>query len=399
MPRPKKKEPNRNDGRFEYKLSLGKSPSGKLIRKSFYSQESLEDAKQKAKEYELELEISNRMGLPVIKKDIGFSDWADIWIEKFIKGKVKDNTYSSNYEIPLRLHIKPYFKQALLTSIKPIHIQEFLDNEAKNNSVEHLKKMRLCLKKIFDTALENDLCFKNPVTSNITILQKGKKTEKRFYTPQQFDYVVTYAKTHPKGLPILIMLVCGLSRSELLGLKWEDVTEDYVIHVKRGVVEAKNTATNKWEVVIGSSPKNDFRVRDIPIPEWLYEKIMEKPRFVMLGGSKRNKTPLRRVETEFIFYGSTGNVQTPSNFTTTVLNPFMTDLHEYYLKKDIDIPILNGHELRHTAATLWALNKVDVYTIAKLGGWSDLKMISKVYGHADLETMRKNLGYDSPKTT
>ena len=65
---------------------------------------------------------------------------------------------------------------------------------------------------------------------------------------------------------------------------------------------------------------------------------------------------------------------------------------EYYRQQGIEIPALQPHELRHTAATNWALGKVDLYTISKLGGWTDLKMLARVYGHADVEAMRKALG-------
>lgn len=46
MPR-KKSSPNRQDGRYEVKITIGKTLQGKLIRKSFYSEISKADAKKK----------------------------------------------------------------------------------------------------------------------------------------------------------------------------------------------------------------------------------------------------------------------------------------------------------------------------------------------------------------
>ena len=71
----------------------------------------------------------------------------------------------------------------------------------------------------------------------------------------------------------------------------------------------------------------------------------------------------------------------------------MKDLHAAYP----NIPILSPHELRHTAATLWKDAGVDVYSIAKLGGWADLDMIAKRYAHNNIDSLKAALGLVSNK--
>ena len=66
---------------------------------------------------------------------------------------------------------------------------------------------------------------------------------------------------------------------------------------------------------------------------------------------------------------------------------FMSDLKAAYP----DMPILNPHELRHTVATLWKDDGVDVYSISKLGGWADLDMIAKRYAHNNIDALKKAL--------
>lgn len=53
MPRPKKSQPNRADGRYEVKITIGKNFDGSPRRKSFYSSISKEDAKRQAEEYKI----------------------------------------------------------------------------------------------------------------------------------------------------------------------------------------------------------------------------------------------------------------------------------------------------------------------------------------------------------
>lgn len=53
-----------------------------------------------------------------------------------------------------------------------------------------------------------------------------------------------------------------------------------------------------------------------------------------------------------------------------------------------DIPKLTPHELRHTRATLWLAQGVPELMVAKLLGHCDLRMLSKVYDHTNVETLR-----------
>lgn len=54
MPRPKKEAPNRKDGLYEVKITVGKRMDGTLIRKSFYSAISKADAGPRLKRIRVE---------------------------------------------------------------------------------------------------------------------------------------------------------------------------------------------------------------------------------------------------------------------------------------------------------------------------------------------------------
>lgn len=392
MARPKKEQPNHGKY-YEVKATVGKRLDGTPERKSFYSAVSKEDAKAQATKYKIEREVAERTQQPFVTKEMTFKDYSQRWLKVYVKGSIKDSSYSSTYEIPLRLHLVPEFGAKLMTEIVTSDIQTFLNKEAELRNIDTVRKYYSCLKKIFEAAVEDEICWKSPVTKRVKVKGGKKSEEKRFYNFKQYDLVLEYAKTHPYGLSILIMLICGISRSELLGLKWEDVTPDLVMHIRRGVTIQKNSTTGKTEVKSSDELKNDYRERKIPIPQWLCDFISKQPHEVNLGGSVRNKTPIKVIETEYIIHGATGRMQNPANWSRYVFGTFMGDMEAHYKAKDIEIPKLNPHELRHTAATLWGLGGIDVYTIAKLGGWSDLKMLSKVYGHADVEAMRNTLGY------
>ena len=83
---------------------------------------------------------------------------------------MKANTYAETYEQTVESYLIPYFRDALLTKIKSGDIQVFFNIMSAKYSQSVLDKMRLCLYGIFDTAIDNDLCYKNPVTHLVTHL-------------------------------------------------------------------------------------------------------------------------------------------------------------------------------------------------------------------------------------
>ena len=62
MGRPKKEAPNRADGLYEVKVTIGKDFNGKFIRKNFYSSISKADAKAKAEQYKIDQAVNKATG-------------------------------------------------------------------------------------------------------------------------------------------------------------------------------------------------------------------------------------------------------------------------------------------------------------------------------------------------
>ena len=186
------------------------------------------------------------------------------------------------------------------------------------------------------------------------------------------------------------MLKTGISRSELLGLTWSNIDFDNrFISIRHGVADVKDTATNKWTVVIGE-PKNDFRKRDVPINSELVEmlKVKYNTREMKVDGSRRKKIEPKSILPEYVFPDNRGQAYSPKNWSVRVFDTFMADL----TAAKPAIPALNAHELRHTFATILKNDDVDLFLLAKLMGHADFNMLYKRYAHTDIEQLRKALG-------
>ncbi len=366
--------------RYEYKLNLGKGINGQLIRKSFYSTKSMADARKKAEEYRLRYEMELFITGSGQTKAVKFSSWAMSCLEMYKKPYVKANTYSGTYLYPVKLHLIPYFGNMNLEDIRPIHIQQYINEASRKYAPETIKKDCNALKLIFDTAVDNQLCTKSPLTKSIQRPKSEVRTVKHAYTQEQYDTAYAFAKEWKNGLSLMLLLETGISRSELLGLRWEDINkETQSISINQGLV-AYHSADNEKYVMESSGLKNKFRRRVIPITDHdLWLRLCQAPKAQTSG-----KTT---VLTGQVIHSPEGKPYQPNNWENRVYRPFMRALHKLHP----DIPILSPHELRHTRATLWIAQGMDPYMAARLLGHSDLKMLTKIYDHTSTETLRKAL--------
>jgi len=347
----------RKDGLVEYKANLGKL-NGKIKWKSFYGK-SLREAKDKAAEY-IEKSKSET------ENQAKFNAWAVKWLELYKKPYVELNTYLYTYKAKVEKYLIPFFREAELNSIKPEDIQKFF-NIYSDKSQSLLSDLKITLNNIFEKAIDNELCVKNPMRN---IIVKGKETKERtFLSSEQFDSLMEYAKTHKFGLPVLIYLNTGIRRNELLGLRWSDVNfEESHISVKQAVKREKGNPH-------AGEPKTKSSVRIIPVSKEFTEylnTVERKGNYVIPGGKH-----------EFMTHG----------YIDRVFKKFITDV-----QNDMkDFPKITIHELRHSYATMLRNSGIDVYTIQKVLGHSDIKVTSDTYVHNDVATLRKHMKFDEPE--
>lgn len=367
--RPKKEKPTHSSGMYVYKATIGHNFDGTPKRKAFYSSTSKEDAKTKANQYIIDKEVAERTGKFYNPNQITFKKAAQKWLE-LVKPTLSDSAFN-NYEVAVRLHLAPFFNNALIINIKPIDVQNYFNEISKDTPLETMKKYKNCLNGIFKMAVDNDYCEKNPC-ENVKLVSQCATGEKQTYTAEQSQLVSDYARTHKDGLAVILMLEYGIRKGEVLALHKEDIDfSENVIHINHSVADIKNKNTGKVEVIL-KPPKNKQSYRDIPITVEITK---------MLEAAK----------TDFIFANSKGGLYSPHNWTNRNFKRFMNDMQIHYKKQGIDIPILNPHELRHTRATLWVNSGKNLFAIAAVLGHSDLKMLQQRYAHKDTDSLRNLL--------
>lgn len=362
MPRPKKEKPNRSDNRYEIKITLGKSLDGKQKQKSFYSTISKADAKLKAENWKIEQKASEMAGVAFVDKTITFEKWAYIWLTKYKKGSVKGNTFEESYKRILDNHLIPYFGKYRLYDIKAIDVTIFFNLKSNSYSQATLDKMRISLNSIFETAIDNDLCYKNPV-KNVKAISKKKTAEKRTYSISERDKLLEISKNYKNGIVLYLMLELGLRCSEVCALKREDFdTKKETVHIERASV-----CINGKPFI--SNPKSKTSNRILPI-------------------SKNLNNIVKDIKTQgFLFLDSKGKNYTARTFPHGVYDHLFADI----INDHPEIKKLNMHELRHTCGTLLYDRTKDVFAVSRFMGHSSVKITESTYIHDDVEMLRSHL--------
>ena len=372
---PRKKATKRADGRYVSTLVVGTDANGKLERKFFYSSISQADAKKKRDEYKAAQTAKGLLGIETgAAKRVLLKDWAQKWLIAK-EAKVKSSSFDTSYRRPTERYIIPALGHRPLSQIKPIEIETFLNELGKKYSESVMQKTKICLNGIFDSAIDNDICYKNPA-KNADAKSDKRPAEKRTYTKEQTASIRAFAKTDASGIYILILLDLGLRCSELCGLKWSD------FDFKQKIVAINRAATDDNGHLVVDIPKTDRSRRINPLSTELCNELAKHPdansdRWVV-PSSKNPDIPVN-----------------PKNFSAKRYKSFwkryLQTLPEDERSK---FPLLTPHELRHTCGTLRYDEKKNIHAVSKYLGHSTIAITSKYYLHDDIESLRESLGIE-----
>jgi len=186
------------------------------------------------------------------------------------------NTYDSHY----RAHIAPTFGQWDLRDIGNLDIQRWINGLPPQSAPNYVRTLRAILNQAHFDHLKDDA----PMGGEYRYkMPKGRKNTP---LPVWGADEVAKALDKLKGEQLyplwLVMVGCGLSRSEALALDWEDISWDSVLVMeparkKNGkLCKKRKTAKEHWIATVTVSqactaedgmkaPKNDRRFRSVPM--------------------------------------------------------------------------------------------------------------------------------------
>lgn len=365
MPR-KKSSPNRQDGRYEVKVTIGKTLQGKLIRKSFYSEVSKSDARKKADAWVIEQKVSELTGISSVpaQSPYTFERWAMTWLKNHKEKAVRRITYEETYQATVTRYLIPHFGKANLSDILPSDIVAFYNDINARYSNSLLEKCKICLNGIFESAIDDGVIFKNPAKkAKLPALEtQTEYSEIRALSMEEESLVRDFCLGHRFGLEVLIMLELGLRRGELCALRWDDIGFDTLsvsIHST-----ASYTKSGRLEVGL-TKTRNSTRILPIS-PEFASYLWQHRGSGYIIGGA----API-----------------IPHTWGEKHLKKFWDD----FCKEHPGAATYTARELRHTCGTRLYAKTKDIYAVSKFLGHSSVEITTRYYIKTDVSSLRESL--------
>lgn len=344
-----------------YRLRTVDEIDGVTVRKSFTA--SSPTACRKAhKEW---LASDNKVAIERVKT---VGEWAAHWLEVYCKPNVTYSTYK-DYKMYVDKHIVPAIGVIRLTDVRPAHIAKLYAN-SKNRYGKELSRsakgnIMICLNGIFDTAIDNSLCHKNPA-ANIELPEKAPQRINAF-SRTQIAHIVDFLDKHEYGAYIAFLLYTGLRIGEFLSLMWSDVdSETKTLHIHRTITKGE-----QGEIVKDLTKTKRDRV--VTFDEALEKYLSALPRSGL-----------------YIVCRDDGSHHTHRTYER-LYKLFFEDLNTYLAEEGADaVPYMSPHKCRHTFATYMLRSGADIRAIQTLLGHATLKT-TEIYTEVDVDDLKNNV--------
>jgi integrase len=327
--------------------------------------------RQEAADKMREAQERNRQGIPVPDRAWKLGDWLDYWLEHVVAANRRPATHAL-YETTVRLYLKPALGRYPLGRLSASRVQTFLTGQlADGHSIRKVQVMKTVLSSALARAMREELVMRN--VARLAELPAWERKPITPWTAAEARAFLAVAKDDPLYPAFVLLLLYGLRRGEVLGLRWRDVDEDDgELRVRQHIQRVHG------ELRVGPVKSTAGR-RDLPLLD-LAAEVLEARRAVQAA----DRAELGRAwqDTGLIFTTRTGRPIEPRNMARSF----------HRICRIRGLRQINVHHVRHTTATLLKNLHVPARDAQLILGHSRLAVTLEIYTHEDREAKRDALG-------
>lgn len=334
---------------------------------------------------EKEKAIEKEMMLGVSRTTITLNEQIEIYLQT--KNNLAKST-KSNYQY----YYEHSIKGSRLGNMKVIDIKksdilmfykQFSDGGYSAGTIQILQKI---VRPSLQLACDDNVILKNPAdgcTKDYST-ELEKKYALTFDEEKEFLERIKNRPRMKRYYPMYaIILETGLRISEAIGLTWDDVDmEKRTISINHQV--QCRTVEHKY-TLFANTTKTEAGVRIIPMTDDVYRLFVEQ-RKVWLSTIKASDFEVDGYK-NFVFVSHvTGKCMNHNNVRRMLRS--VVDMNK---DREIQLPPISPHILRHTAATRLAESGCDIKVMQYLLGHTDVRTTMRVYNHVDPERVKREM--------
>jgi integrase len=327
--------------------------------------------RKEATEKMREAQEHNRQGIPVPDRAWKLGDWLDHWLEHVVSLNRRPATYRL-YEMTVRLYLKPGLGNSSLTRLSASGVQAFFNGQlAAGRSIRTVQVMKTVLSSALSRAMREELVVRN--VARLAELPTWERKPVTPWTAAEARAFLEAAKNDPLYPAFVLLLLYGLRRGEVLGLRWRDIDDhDGELRVRQQVQRIKGEL--RLYTVKTAAGRRDLPL--LPIAQTVLDLRRQAQ------ATDRAELGRAWLDNGLVFTTKTGRPVEPRNLVRSFHR--ICGRNKY---RPIKV-----HHLRHTTATLLKNLGVPARDAQIILGHSRLAVTLEIYTHEDRQAQREALG-------
>lgn len=361
--------------RMQTRIYLGRNKlTGKMIREYFsipYTDELKSMRKDQRERFfwrEIDKQVAQyQSGNYCTRKRYQLSEY----IKEYLTRAAATNTNEHNTLVGYSNyagHIDRKIGHKYLDEITPAALDKFFFELTENGNNQKIagkglskrtvQKIKNFLHLIYKDAKRNGIYNgENPV--ELTRIIKAPKPEKEIFTDEELTTILSELENLPAKQKVFfyIAMYTGARRNEIIGLKWDDINyKDNTIYIHNSIKKING------ELIDGTT-KTKNSIRYIPASDELLTVLNEYRTYLI------NTTGVLPA----------GYILTQDNLTL----PIYPDTANSWCEKLTNTTgiKINPHKFRHTAISLWFRGNIDIKSVQKWAGHSNISTTLDIYTH------------------
>lgn len=255
--------------------------------------------------------------------------------------------------------------------VEPETIFEVVDRNNSFLSRKTIKNYHSFLSGVLENAFYDEIIDENPAhrvsLKRIKMDNNSEKPEIEVYSIDECKKLFELSRNEGENFYCIILLavLCGLRRGEILGLSWDDIDFE-----TKSILINKNLLYYPKKGVKLTTPKTKSSIRKIVAPDIIFEqlKVVKK-----IQDENKDLFEVDYNSYNLCFTNFEGRPMNPDTFSTQ---------YSRMLRKNKDkIRYVKFHGLRHTNASLLIAAKTDITTTSKRLGHKSTKTTLDIYSH------------------
>lgn len=348
----------RKDGRYQGAAYVTNT-DGHRVRKFVYGASYDEAAEKLGK-----LQDQERNGVPVPSRSWNVAEWLSYWLEHIVKPEREHNTYVK-YESKVRLYLAPQLGKKPLTRLSAAQIRTAMaalkhDGVGASARFEVLRTLRNALNR----AMAEEI-----ITRNVALLvdmPKVSKTRAKPWDAREAIGFLRAVRAHRFYAACVLVLVLGLRRGEVMGMRWQDIDFD-----RRQFTPAKQVQRVKGAGLVLKDLKTQSSSAAMPLPEFCARALEDRRDLQDLERRIAGDRWHQDDDHDVVFSSTSGGLIDPVNFART-----FEALIQRAGARRITVRLA-----RHTCGSLLAFLKVHPKVAQAILRHSQISMTLDIYTH------------------